>query len=182
MKTLKQNSPSPLPKRNPNTLARRNIYQTDHGRSHQLNSLNADWTEAVPRLGAARRETHATPGYKLTLALAAAPLRAVGPAKTHEENRCNTTGGGDGAVLRPASPESTFLPFTHSSANSKLRRQHFQMQQKNPGTQEEEGGCFFFANIAAIPSLQKGRVGQQRVLESPISAAPDFFLLLYKTR
>lgn len=71
-------------------------------------------------------------------------------------------GGGGVAVLRPASPESTFLLFTHSLANSKLTRQRFQMQQKNPGTQEEEGGCFFSANITAIPSLQKGREGQRR--------------------
>lgn len=124
-----------------------------------------------------------TLGYKLTLALAATRLGAVRPPKNHKENRCNATGGGGVAVLRPASPETTVLPFTHSSINSKLRRQHFQMQLKNPGTREEEGAAFSLQTSQRFPAYKGGGRGSgQAVLESPISAAPDFFLLLYKTR
>lgn len=66
---------------------------------------------------------------------------------------------------------SPFAPFTHSSANSKLTRQHFQTQQKNPVTQEEEvevGGGFFLANNTADsqPTEGEGREGGEGTASS----------------
>lgn len=122
-----------------------------------------------------------TLGYKLTLDLAAAPLRVVSPPKPMRKT--DATRLEEGALQVSGQlhwrVRVQFLPFTHSMTNSKLRRQHFQMQPENPGTPEGQGGCFFFANITAIPAYKRGGKGS-RALESPILVAPDFFCFCTK--
>ncbi|XP_043315749.1 uncharacterized protein LOC122435687 [Cervus canadensis] len=135
-------------------------YKTDHGRNHQLNSLNADWTECCPAARGGEAGDTRTPGYKLTSALAAAPRRSV-PTPPHPEptRETDATRLGEEALQFSGQPHpSPFVPFTHSSANSKLTRQHFQTQQKNPGTREEEevGGGFFLANNTADSQATEG--------------------------
>lgn len=60
------------------------------------------------------------------------------------------------------------------------------MQQKNLGTREEEKGAAFSSQTSQrFPAYKGGGRGSDQkpeALESPISAVPNFFLLLYKTR